>query len=143
MSKQSLIYRASAARAKITSQRRHICAVLEQYDDYSDIETLHARARKLDPKISLSACYRTMSAFEELGLVKSRDFGDGRARFTVAKDDNHDLLFDVSTGQVVEFHDPELEKLKKRIAKRLGFELKSHCLELHGTPVDAADRSSR
>ncbi|MEM6410049.1 MAG: transcriptional repressor [Pseudomonadota bacterium] len=82
-----------------------------------------------------------MSAFEELGLVKSRDFGDGRARFTIVKDDNHDLLFDVSTGQVIEFHDAELERLKKRIAKRLGYSLESHCLELHGRPADAETRT--
>ncbi|MEM6557007.1 MAG: transcriptional repressor, partial [Pseudomonadota bacterium] len=51
-------------------------------------------------------------------------------------DDHHDHLIDLKTGKVIEFHDPELEKLKARIAKRLGYDLKSHSLELYGHPSD-------
>ena len=38
----------------------------------------------------------------------------------------------MQTGEVIEFVDPEIEELQERIAKRLGYSLKGHRLELYG-----------
>ena len=42
-------------------------------------------------------------------------------------------MIDVETGEVLEFYNQELEDLKKRIARDLGFDLVDHHLELFGT----------
>ena len=44
--------------------------------------------------------------------------------------------FDMKTGQVVEFVDDEIEKLQALIAKRLGYKLVDHRLELYGVPLE-------
>lgn len=142
MSSLSLEHRAGVAGAKLTEQRKVICQALEQSSDHPDVDQLHARARQFDPKISQASVYRTMRTFEELGLVVRHDFGDGRSRYEVKHAEHHDHLIDTTTGDVIEFHDPELEALKHRIAKRLGFELEHHSLELYGKPVRKTPKNS-
>jgi len=68
-------------------------------------------------------------------LIERHDFGDGRARYEEASDDHHDHLIDVSTGQVIEFHNEEIEKLQELVAKKLGYKLVDHRLELYGKPL--------
>ena len=42
----------------------------------------------------------------------------------------------MATGKVIEFVDPEIEALQDKIAKRLGYRLVGHRLELYGEPLD-------
>ena len=129
---QSILARAEAAGLRLTGQRRTVTAVLEEAHDHPDVETIHARAAALDPSISVATVYRTLNLFEEAGIVERREFGDGRARWEDAERDHHDHLIDMQTGAVIEFVDPEIEALQERIAKRLGYELRGHRLELFG-----------
>ena len=41
----------------------------------------------------------------------------------------------MKTGQVVEFMDDEIERLQASIARRLGYRLIDHRLELYGVPL--------
>ncbi|MEM9168358.1 MAG: transcriptional repressor [Pseudomonadota bacterium] len=130
----TLADRAQANGVKMTHQRRLICDALEASDDHPDVDALHVRARKNDPKLSLSSVYRTLRALETMDMISRHDFGDGRARFEIKDDRHHDHLIDTTTGRVIEFLDPKLEALKNEIAARLGYELQSHRLELYGQP---------
>jgi Fur family ferric uptake transcriptional regulator len=121
---------------RITEQRRVIARVLSEIDDHPDVEALHRRVAEVDPRISIATVYRTVKLFEESGILERHEFQGGRSRYEMAQDDHHDHLIDVETGEVVEFHDPELEALQARIAARLGFKLVDHRLELYGVPLD-------
>lgn len=127
--------RCEAKGLRLTGQRRVIAQVLETADDHPDVEALHARAAALDPGISIATVYRTVKAFEEVGLLERREFGDGRARWEDADREHHDHLIDVASGDVIEFCDPEIEALKEAIAKRLGYRLEGHRLELYGVKI--------
>ncbi|WP_040818502.1 Fur family transcriptional regulator [Litoreibacter arenae] len=129
---KSIISRSAERGLRMTGQRRVIAKVLEDADDHPDVEELHARASALDAGISIATVYRTVKLFEEAGLLERLEFGDGRARYEDAERDHHDHLIDMQTGEVIEFVDPEIEELQKRIAKRLGYKLKGHRLELYG-----------
>ena len=87
--------------------------------------------------------YRTVRLFEEAGVVEKHDFGDGRSRYEEAGDDHHDHLIDTKSGEVIEFFDAEIERLKTEIAERLGFQLIGHKLELYGVPIEGAEPSQR
>jgi Fur family ferric uptake transcriptional regulator len=117
---------------RITEQRRVIARVLSDAEDHPDVELLHQRAAAIDPGISIATVYRTVRLFEEAGILERHDFGDGRARYEAAAESHHDHLIDVETGNVIEFVDPELEELQRRIAEKLGFRLVDHRLELYG-----------
>lgn len=117
---------------RITEQRRVIARVLSESSDHPDVEELHRRAVVLDDGISIATVYRTVKLFEDAGILERHDFGDGRARYEAASDEHHDHLIDVESGEVLEFFDQEIEELKAAVARRLGYKLVDHRLELYG-----------
>jgi len=121
---------------RMTDQRRVIAQVVEAATDHPDVEELYRRAAAIDSKISLSTVYRTLNLFEEAGLVTKHDFKDGRARFETLPDTHHDHLIDVRSGKVIEFRNEEIETIQELIAKRLGYRLVDHRLELYAVPFD-------
>jgi Fur family ferric uptake transcriptional regulator len=127
---------------RMTEQRRVIAQVIEAASDHPDVEELYRRASAQDPKISLSTVYRTLNLFEEAGLVTKHDFKDGRARFEPLPDTHHDHLIDIRSGTVIEFRNEEIEAIQDLIAKRLGYRLVDHRLELYAVPLGKeADKS--
>ncbi|MGB0959944.1 MAG: Fur family transcriptional regulator [Halocynthiibacter sp.] len=131
----TIIARCEAKGLRMTEQRRVIAGVLEGADDHPDVEELYNRASHVDDRISLATVYRTVKLFEEAGILERLEFQDGRARYEDAEREHHDHLIDLSTGQVIEFVDPEIEALQEKIAQKLGFKLKGHKLELYGVPI--------
>jgi Fur family ferric uptake transcriptional regulator len=117
---------------KMTGQRRVVARVLSDAGDHPDVEELYRRASALDQHISIATVYRTVRLFEEQGILERRDFGGGRARYEPSEDGPHYHLIDVETGKVIEFQDPEHERLMHAIAARLGFDVVSLRLELFG-----------
>ena len=124
---------------RITEQRRVIARVLSEAEDHPDVEQLHRRAARIDPKISIATVYRTVRLFEDAGILDRHDFGDGRSRYEATPEAHHDHLIDVESGKVVEFVDPELEALQKQIAEKLGYRLVDHRMELYGVRLDRED----
>ncbi|MBO22778.1 MAG: transcriptional repressor [Rhodospirillaceae bacterium] len=124
---------------KLTEQRRTIARVLSEADDHPDVDQVYRRATQLDPRISIATVYRTVRLFEEADILEKHDFGDGRARYEEVQDDHHDHLIDVKTGNVIEFFNEEIEALKKKIARDLGYELIDHRLELFAVQIKSAD----
>nr|WP_206340970.1 Fur family transcriptional regulator [Marinicauda algicola] len=120
---------------RMTEQRRVIARVLSLSDDHPDAEELHRRAAAEDPRISLATVYRTVRLFEEAGIIERHDFRDGRSRYEEAPEEHHDHLIDLKSGEVLEFVDEEIERLQVAIAKKLGYKLVDHRLELYGVPL--------
>lgn len=124
---------------RMTDQRRVVARVLSQADDHPDVEELYRRAARLDANISIATVYRTVRLFEESGIIARLDFRDGRSRYEGATDDHHDHLIDTRSGKVIEFVDEEIERLQEAIARRLGYRLVGHRLELYGAPLDSQE----
>jgi Fur family ferric uptake transcriptional regulator len=121
---------------RMTEQRRVIARVISESHDHPDVEELHRRAVAVDPHISIATVYRTVRLFEEASILERHDFRDGRSRYEEVPETHHDHLIDMKTGKVVEFVDPEIEALQEAIAKKLGYRLVDHRLELYGMPIE-------
>ena len=132
---QSLEEQCATRGMRMTDQRRTIARIMENAHDHPDVEELHRRAANQDPGISLSTVYRTLNLFEEAGLVTRHDFKDGRARFESIPDTHHDHLIDIRSGRVIEFRNEEIEAIQELIARRLGYRLVDHRLELYAVPL--------
>ena len=124
---------------RMTDQRRVIARVLSLAHDHPDVEELHRRAHAVDPHISIATVYRTVRLFEDSGIISRLDFRDGRSRYEESPNVHHDHLIDTKTGQVIEFVDEEIEALQEAIARRLGYRLVDHRLELYGVPLTEKD----
>lgn len=120
---------------RMTEQRKVIARVISVSHDHPDVEELHRRAAAIDSHISIATVYRTVRLFEEAGILERHDFRDGRSRYEETPESHHDHLIDMKSGQVVEFVDPEIERLQHEIARRLGYKLVDHRLELYGVPL--------
>ena len=122
---------------RLTEQRRVVARVLSEAGDHPDVEELHRRASEIDSRISIATVYRTVRLFEEAGILDRHDFGDGRARYEMSPEEHHDHLIDLRSGKVIEFQDEKIEKLQVEIARRLGYRLADHRLELFGVRLDS------
>ncbi len=137
---QSRIERICADKGlKMTDQRRIIARVLSESADHPDVDKVYQRAVALDSRISIATVYRTVRLFEEANILEKHDFGDGRARYEETTTDHHDHLINIKTGEVIEFFNSDIEALKEKIARELGYELVGHRLELYAVPSTADD----
>jgi Fur family ferric uptake transcriptional regulator len=126
---------------KMTDQRRVIARVLSESIDHPDVEELHRRSVAIDPNISIATIYRTVRLFEEANILERHDFGDGRSRYEQVSESHHDHLIDVQSGRVIEFHNDEIEALQREVARRFGYRLVGHRLELYAVPLPAGDQT--
>lgn len=123
----------------MTEQRRIIARVLSESTDHPDVEEVYGRASEIDPHISIATVYRTLRLFDIANIIDRHDFGDGRSRYEVADEvGHHHHLIDMKNGHVLEFENEELENIKKRIARDLGYELVGDRLELYGVPLNTS-----
>lgn len=120
----------------MTDQRRVIARVLTAAEDHPDVEELHRRASAIDDNISISTVYRTVKMFEDAGIIARHEFGDGRSRYEPVPDEHHDHVIDLRSGHVVEFRSEEIERLQEEIARKLGYRIVGHRLELYVVPLD-------
>lgn len=120
---------------KMTGQRRVIAQTISEAQDHPDVEEIYKRAAQSDKNISIATVYRTVRMFEEAGIIAKHDFGDGKARYEESSEDHHDHLINIKTGKIIEFHNDEIERLQEEVAKKLGFKLIGHRLELYAVPL--------
>jgi len=121
---------------RMTEQRRIIARVLAGSADHPDVEELYRRCAEIDQHISISTVYRTVKLFEDSGIIERHDFREGRARYEQIPDAHHDHLINLRNGQVIEFQSEEIERLQAEIARKLGYKLVDHRLELYALPLD-------
>ena len=127
---------------RMTEQRRSIARVLAQADDHPDVEELYRRCSAVDERISMSTVYRTVRLFEDSGIIERHDFREGRARYETAPEAHHDHLINLRSGEVIEFQSEEIEQLQAEVARRLGYKLVDHRLELYAVPLTDEKKKS-
>ncbi|MEM1134114.1 MAG: Fur family transcriptional regulator [Pseudomonadota bacterium] len=114
-----------------THHREVVADILSRSRDHPTAEEILARARKVEPGLSLATVYRAVTLFKKAGLVDQHDFGDGKARFEVVPDDQHDHLIDAASGEVIEFCNAELDALLEKIATEHGYTLQDRVVHIH------------
>ena len=118
---------------RLTEQRKLVAEVMSSSEDHPNVNELHRRVNKLDSKFSIATVYRTVKLFEEAGIIEKHDFKGGKARYEEARQEHHDHLIDINTGEITEFVNEDIEKLQKQVAEKLGYKLVDHRLELYGS----------
>ena len=133
--------RCAATGMRMTEQRRVIARVLAEAEDHPDVEELYRRCVAVDDKISISTVYRTVKLFEDAGIIERHDFREGRSRYETSTEGHHDHLINLRTGEVIEFQSEEIERLQAEVARRLGYKLMDHRLELYAVPLGDEKKS--
>ncbi len=116
---------------KSTRQRDDIAQWFFEHRGHLSAGDIYREVKTCHPGIGFSTVYRTMKLLVEAGLVSERRFGDGEAVYeNVSK--HHDHCICTACGKITEFENEQIEQLQENVARRLGFELQSHRMELYG-----------
>jgi Fur family transcriptional regulator, ferric uptake regulator len=106
------------------------------------VDELLAGVRRREPGVGHATVYRTLRLLEEIGVALSHRFGEGATRYEPAVGvRHHDHLVCTSCSRVVEFVDPDIERLQEEVSRAAGFSLHGHRLEIHGRCRDCARRA--
>ncbi|WP_053979788.1 ferric iron uptake transcriptional regulator [Marinagarivorans algicola] len=120
---------------KVTLPRVKILQMLDQAQErHMSAEDVYKALLEAGEEVGLATVYRVLTQFEQAGLVERHNFDGGHSVFELDSGEHHDHMVCTDTGQVVEFHNDEIEKLQKKVAEELGFELTGHNLVLYGKP---------
>lgn len=118
---------------KSTRQRALILKTFFGLEGHLSVEELWEQVRRVDARVSVATVYRTMKLLAESGLASARNFGDGHTRYEAAEGKlHHDHLICTACETIIEFENDQIERLQEAVAKKHGFRVASHKMELYG-----------
>ncbi len=124
---------ALADRGKRWSESREtIARIFFQLEGHHSADDIIRHVQETHPQLGQATIYRTLNLLVETGFADSHHFGNQAALFEVADDDHHDHIICLASGQIIEFHDEQIEYLQDEIARKHGYKITSHCMELYG-----------
>nr|WP_269783395.1 ferric iron uptake transcriptional regulator [Marinibactrum halimedae] len=117
---------------KVTLPRVKILQILETSEQrHLSAEDVFKSLMDAGEDVGLATVYRVLTQFETAGLVERHNFDGGHSVFELDRGDHHDHMVNVDTGEVIEFHNEEIERLQEEIAASHGFNLEGHSLVLY------------
>lgn len=118
---------------KSTRQRTLILETFFGATGHLSVEELWSRVRTLDHRVSVATVYRTMKLLAESGLAHAQNFGDGQTRYEAAVGrEHHDHLICTKCNTIIEFENDQIERMQDLVARKHGFKVVSHKMELYG-----------
>jgi len=118
---------------KSTAQRDYIAGTFFRSSTHISLDELLRKVRRKNPNIGYATVYRTMKLLTEAGLAIARQFGDGQTRYeNLPEDGHHDHIICIKCSRIIEFQNQKIEQLQAETAKRHGFKVLDHKLELYG-----------
>ncbi len=124
---------------KSTSQRDYIADVFFKTSTHISLDELLKKVRRKTPGIGYATVYRTMKLLMECGLAVARQFGDGQSRYeNIPQGGHHDHIICIRCSKIAEFQNTKIEQLQSEIAKKMGFTVVNHKLELYGYCAECA-----
>lgn len=118
---------------KSTAQRDDIARVFFESHRHISIEELHRAVKRRNPGIGYATVYRTMKLLTHSGLASESHFLNGEARYeSTVGAHHHDHLICEACGMIAEFEEEQIERLQTQVARKFGFVITGHKMELYG-----------
>ncbi len=118
---------------KSSNKRSFIIDYFLKADRHFTVEELYDEIKQKKPEISYSTVYRALKLLAECKLAGQCTFGDSASRYEpIHQYEHHDHLICRRCGRIIEFENDKIERLQKDVARRYGFHVSAHKLELYG-----------
>jgi Fur family ferric uptake transcriptional regulator len=127
---------------RLTEPRQAVARVLAEAQDWLLPEAILRRARRFCPSLGLVTVYRTLELLEGLGYIRRVHQPDGCHGFARTDGRHGHYLVCRECQQVIEFADCRLDPMVRQVARRTGFQVEGHVLELVGLCPQCASRSA-
>jgi Fur family ferric uptake transcriptional regulator len=117
---------------RLTNARRAVVETVEKSARALTPIDVYNAARRKYRALGLVTVYRTLEKLEELHLIQRVHQPHGCQAFISAGQGHQHLLLCQNCGQVEFFDGDDLDTLTKSIAKKSGYQIKEHWLQLFG-----------
>ena len=118
---------------KTTAQRDFIADSFFRTNTHISLDELLKKVKRKNPRVGYATVYRTMKLLMDSGLALERHFGDGQTRYeNMPEDGHHDHMICIKCAKITEFKNQKIEQLQAETAKKLGYIVINHKLELYG-----------
>ncbi|MFC1522292.1 Fur family transcriptional regulator [Elusimicrobiota bacterium] len=116
-----------------SSQRETILRVFLSIEKHVTAEKLYDALKSKHPGIGIATVHRNLKLFSQCGLAREVRLGDKKTYYEHSCDHtHHDHLICTKCNNTIEFLDPTIEKLQEQAAKKYGFRIEKHSLEIYG-----------
>jgi Fur family ferric uptake transcriptional regulator len=124
---------------KATAQRDFIAESFFRTNTHISLDELLKKVKRKNPRVGYATVYRTMKLLTDSGLALERRFGDGQTRYeNMPEDGHHDHMICIKCAKITEFKNQKIEQLQAETAKKLGYTVINHKLELYGYCSDCS-----
>lgn len=122
----------AATGLRVTNQRAIVLDIIKQSEPHLDADEIYQRARKKEPRISLSTVYRSLQQFKKMGLVEEYHFDDDHHHYEAKPASTHHHLVCLGCGRVIEFDYDLVRQIEESVPKTREFEIIETELRING-----------
>jgi len=117
---------------RLTEPRRAVAELVDARTGHFSAADLMADAITRRPGIGRATIFRALELFIELGVVERIDLPSGDHAYVVCEPEHHHHVVCSTCGKSTEIDDRGVRSLTKKIAKRTGYTIDRHRIELFG-----------
>jgi len=137
----SIVTALDRAGYRLTAPRRSLAALIASHDGYFTAGDLVAEARARRLGVGRATVFRTLEVLETIGAVERLDLPSGDHAYVVCRRAHHHHVVCSQCGRTNEIDDGDLRAVVNEIARRTGYRVDDHRLELFGLcPVCVASQ---
>ena len=124
------------AGVRLTGPRRKLAALIERREGHFTAADLLKDAGRRRMGIGRATVFRLLELLSEQGLVERIDLPDGTHAYIPCEPNHHHHLVCLACGVTTDLDDCGIEAVTREAARRSGFKIEQHRLELFGRCPD-------
>jgi Fur family ferric uptake transcriptional regulator len=128
----SIVAALDRAGYRLTEPRRRLAALIAGRNGHFTTGDLVTEARAEHVRVGRATVFRTLEVLEELGAVERLDLPSGDHAYVVCRRSHHHHMVCSRCGRTQDIDDAGLRVVVGEIARRTGYRVDEHRLELFG-----------
>jgi len=128
-----------AQNLKYTPERAAILDAIIERDTVFEADDLIQDLRDRGFRVSKATVYRTIKLLQEAGIITQALFDSRQSYYRlIYGKEPRDYIVCMKTGRVIEFTDPELQRVRERICREHGWEPVAHRFQIYAISPEGA-----